>query len=205
MNQKNFDPNDLDAIAKRIQFRDETAFKELYDKTYRYIYKVSYGMLKIAEDAEEAANDIFLKIWDNAEKYDVQKGDFLSWINRLSKNLLIDIMRRRDMKRQIKFVDLNKNKSNDEYCLTVIDAKRNQPLQQVINSEVVYRIECALEKVNKYNWRIAWVLRHLEYYEICEIAHILQQTEGTVKMWIYRCRVELRDLLLKECMSDESE
>ena len=59
-------------------------------------------------------------------------------------------------------------------------------------------LEQALQQVTKPNHRVAWILRHLEGCSIAEISQGLQRKEGTVKIWIFRCTQELRQILSRK-------
>jgi RNA polymerase sigma-70 factor (ECF subfamily) len=68
----------------------------------------------------------------------------------------------------------------------------------IIAKEAQEILENALEQVTKPNHRIAWILRHLEGCSVAEISRILNRKDGTVKIWIFRCTQELRQILVNK-------
>ena len=85
-----------------------------------------------------------------------------------------------------------------ELPLVEYQDQRPTPEKQVESREAQEILEWALQMVKKPNHRVAWILRHLEGCSIAEISQTLQRKEGTVKIWIFRCTEELRQILTRK-------
>ena len=193
-------PNDLSAVedtylATQTKAGNDAAFRQLFDKHYKWVYNKAYRYLGNYQDTEEVASDVFIKVWQKLgkNKWDAEKGSFQAWLNTVAQNTIIDAVRKRNRNREH---PLSGSPDEDEQPLSEYEDSYSGPEQELEAVEAQQILESALEQVKKSNHRIAWMLRHLEGYSIAEIARILNQKEGTVKIWIFRCTKELRDILV---------
>ena len=193
-------PNDLSAVedtylATQAKAGNDAAFRQLFDKHYKWVYNKAYRMLGNYQDTEEVASDVFVKVWQklNKNKWDAEKGSFQAWLNMVARNTIIDAIRKRN---RIREQPLSGSPDEDEQPLSKYEDPYSGPEQELEAVEAQQILESALEQVTKSNHRIAWMLRHLEGYSIAEIARILNRKEGTVKIWIFRCTDELRKILV---------
>ena len=193
-------PNDLSAVedtylATQAKAGNDAAFRQLFDKHYKWVYNKAYRMLGNYQDTEEVASDVFIKVWQklNKNKWDAEKGSFQAWLNMVARNTIIDAIRKRN---RIREQPLSGSPDEDEQPLSKYEDPYSGPEQELEAVEAQQILESALEQVTKSNHRIAWMLRHLEGYSIAEIARILNRKEGTVKIWIFRCTEELRKILV---------
>ncbi len=193
--------NDLSAtedtyLATQAKQGNEAAFSQLYEKHYNWVYSKAYRMLGDHQDTEEVSLDVFTKVWQKlqSDKWDPKKGSFQAWLNVLAKHTIIDAIRRRDRIRE----SLLTLEEQDDLPLNEYEDARPGPDKNIIAKEAQEILENALEQVTKPNHRIAWILRHLEGCSVAEISRILNRKDGTVKIWIFRCGQELRQILVNK-------
>ncbi len=193
--------NDLSAtediyLASQAKEGDEAAFSQLFDKHYNWVYSKAYRILKDHQDTEEVSLDVFTKVWRELqnEKWDPKKGSFQAWLNIVARNTTIDAIRKRDRIRE----SLLTLEEQDDLPLNEYEDGRPGPDKHIIAQEAQEILEKALEQVTKPNHRIAWILRHLEGCSVAEISRILNRKDGTVKIWIFRCTQELRQILVNK-------
>lgn len=187
-----YEDMELATLAKE---GDEIAFSQLFDKHYSWVYSKAYRMLGNYQDTEEVTQDVFIKVWQKLKKWDTAQGSFQAWLNTVARNTIIDAIRKRD---RIREAPLSGQPDDDEVPLSQYEDPRPGPDRQLEAREAQEILESALALVTKPNHRIAWMLRHLEGYSIAEIARILDRKDGTVKIWIFRCTQELRQILIKK-------
>ncbi|GGN99054.1 RNA polymerase sigma factor [Saccharibacillus kuerlensis] len=101
-------------LIRRIADRDAGALEHLYDIYERPVYAFAYRLLNDAMAAEEAVQELFLRIWNNAERYDSSHGKLSTWMFALARNISIDMLRRRNARAAAVPVE-------DEQLNTVID------------------------------------------------------------------------------------
>ena len=82
------------ALVRRIKRGDEEAFREMVERYHARVYSLSYGVLRNAEDAEEATQDSFLTLYRKISTFDESKK-FFSWFYRVALNQAYSRARRR--------------------------------------------------------------------------------------------------------------
>ncbi|PYQ36927.1 MAG: RNA polymerase subunit sigma-70 [Acidobacteria bacterium] len=87
------EPSDLD-LVQRIKSGQEDAFEQMVDRYHARVYSLSYGVLRNAEDAEEATQDTFLTLYRKIGTFDESKK-FFSWFYRVALNQAYSRARRR--------------------------------------------------------------------------------------------------------------
>lgn len=102
-------PNDL-IIA--MQNGNEKAFSRLYTMYGEAIYGIINSIVLDENIAEEIVQDVFIKVWNNASSYSVEKGRFFTWLLNIARNTAIDETRSKAFKNSRKnlstsnFVDI---------------------------------------------------------------------------------------------------
>lgn len=87
-------------LLQRVQQRDQGALAQLYDDFSASLYGIVLRVLRGDEGfAQEALQDTFVKIWNNASGYDPSKGRPFTWMVNIARNTAIDRLRSSDMKK----------------------------------------------------------------------------------------------------------
>src|ERR1700730_11446273 len=81
-------------LVRRIKRGDDEAFREMVDRYHARVYSLAYGVLRNAEDAEEATQDAFLTLYREIGTFD-QSRKFFSWFYRVALNSAYSRARRR--------------------------------------------------------------------------------------------------------------
>ena len=95
---------ELDILVKNFKSKDHLAFEELYSMYHKSIYGVIFNMIKDTEIANDLTQDVFIKAWNNSEKYSNKKGRFFTWLLNIAKNTTIDKIRSKSYKNNKKNV-----------------------------------------------------------------------------------------------------
>ncbi len=85
---------DADLIAL-IRSGEQLALATLYDRYHRQCFSFALRILPTEQDAEEAVQETFVRVWRSAGQYDVSRASVGSWILSITRNLCIDELRRR--------------------------------------------------------------------------------------------------------------
>lgn len=164
---------------------DHPAFARLVDTYKVAVYNIAYRMLKNAAEAEDAAQEIFLRAYTKLATYDRERK-FSTWLLSIASNYCIDVLRRR----RATLVDL------DEVAFAV-PSDAPGPERSAINQEQREAVARAISQLPD-SYRLVTVLR---YYHDCsyeEIERITGLTEATVKTRLFRARRQLEELLEAE-------
>ena len=182
-------------LAARCVTGDAQAWEQLAKSQHRRIYGICYRFTGSQSDAEDLAQEAFLKMYRNLSNFDPEKGSFTTWLTTLTRNLLVDNYRRSRLERSSDSLDETYDGEEDgpTRAERLTDSGKSQE-QHVAGLELRTQIQEALKQVSP-DLREAVILRDLEDLDYKEIAEILGVPQGTVKSRISRGRSELARLL----------
>ncbi len=185
----------LGRLVRQCIAGDQHAWQQLVVSQHRRIYGICYRFTGSATDAEDLTQDVFLKLYRNLASFDVQKGNFNTWLTTLARNLLVDHFRRTRLERASDSLDASLTGEDDGATLAgrLADPRPSQETRAA-GLELKVLIQQALAQLSP-ELREAVVLRDLEDMDYKEIAQVLRIPEGTVKSRISRGRGELARLL----------
>src|SRR4051794_3117014 len=87
-------PEIADLIA-RTALRDRGAFRDLYSRTSSKLFGVMLRILKDRSEAEEALQEVYVKIWQRADRYVAGGYSPISWLVAVARNHALDVLRAR--------------------------------------------------------------------------------------------------------------
>ena len=177
------------ALVERYRGGDRDAFTELVVRYQRPIYNAAYWILRSADDANDVAQDVFLKVAERVDEFDSQYK-FFSWIYRIAVNESLNRLRRNGHEEPL----------DDEVELPGADSAN--PESQASDAERSRWIQHALMTLSS-NDRTVLTLRHFSDCSYQEIAQILDLDEKTVKSRLFEARQRMRELL-KDFQTDRS-
>jgi RNA polymerase sigma-70 factor (ECF subfamily) len=171
-------------LTERFKKGDRSAFEALVHKYQDRVYNLCRYMLQDPQDAQDAAQDAFLKAYKALKDF-TPGSSLYTWIYRIAVTTCLDY-RRKSRREAFRREPLTQ------------DLPSAEPLpEQVYESrEIPQSIQIALQKLPE-KLRAAIVLREIEELSYEEIAGVLHTSAGTVKSRISRAREQLRHLLKK--------
>lgn len=180
---------DADAgLVERCLSGDQGAWEDLVRLHSRRVYGICYRFTGKDSEAQDMAQDVFLRVFKTLGSFRSGEGSFVVWLARLTRNLLIDNYRRTKQDRATDSI---------EDQLPVLEQKSGFDTRTdglLAGREAGELIQRALEKLSP-ELREAVILRDLEELEYREIAKVLNVPEGTVKSRLNRGRAELARVL----------
>lgn len=81
-------------LMRRIVRRDQQALREIYQEYGRSVFSLTYRVLQNVVWAEEVTQDTFLKVWDQAERWDSTRGKLKNWLLTIAHYSAIDRLRK---------------------------------------------------------------------------------------------------------------
>ncbi|MCE5251282.1 RNA polymerase sigma factor [bacterium] len=168
-------------IVRKCMEGDQHSFRRLFDMYKDRVYTTSCRLLGNAEDAEDATQEIFIRIYHNIKKF---RGDssVFTWIYRITVNTCIEHMRKRKKERG--------NESLDE-----MEEYSSVPSSHVSSEIVKLIVEREIEELPD-NCRAVFVLHIIEGFKHNEIAEMLGISDGTSKSQLSYAKSRLREKLL---------
>ncbi|HEX2091683.1 MAG TPA: sigma-70 family RNA polymerase sigma factor, partial [Longimicrobiaceae bacterium] len=82
-------------LVARAQKGSEAAYRELLGRYQRPVFSLVYRMVRDREQAEDLAQETFVKVFNNIDRYD-PRYKFSSWIFKIATNLTIDALRKKE-------------------------------------------------------------------------------------------------------------
>ncbi|WP_153976744.1 RNA polymerase sigma factor [Paenibacillus xylanilyticus] len=82
-------------LMQQIAERDASALELLYDRYERVVYSFAYRIVGDPMTAEETVQELFLRVWNNAERYDASQGKLTTWMFAITRNIAVDMLRRK--------------------------------------------------------------------------------------------------------------
>lgn len=82
-------------LLARIALNDRAAFQDLYSSTSAKLFAICLRILKDRRDAEDALQEIYIRVWHRASGFNPQSGSPLGWLNAIARNHSIDRLRAR--------------------------------------------------------------------------------------------------------------
>ncbi len=161
----------------------------------RRIYNLCYRFTNSPDNAQDLAQDVFIKVYRTLASYDVEKGAFTTWLCTLTRNLLVDHFRRSKQDRVTDSIDAGLSEEDDSVSLSNrLPDRGPSPADRLVSQETQRMVRQALARLSP-DLREAVILRDLQDMDYKEIAQVLRVPEGTVKSRINRGRTELARLL----------
>ena len=81
-------------LMHRVSGGDEEAVVELYDRFSSLVYKVARQVLPSRAEAEDAVQEVFVRLWQTADRYDPRRAKLVTWVMLIARRHLIDRLRR---------------------------------------------------------------------------------------------------------------
>lgn len=172
-----------DQLIIKCQNGESDAFGELYQRYLTPVYRFIYARLNDRQDAEDLAEEVFIRVWRSIASYEDQGVPFISYLFRVARNAIIDHYRstgRKGYQESIEgqsLPDLHADPS--DIAMTNLE---NQEIRQILDQL-------------RDDYRMVLVLRFLSELSPEEIAQVMGRSTGAVRVLQHRALISLRDLL----------
>ena len=178
-------------LIRRICGGEKELFYELIQPYQRSVYLTAYGITRNQSEAEDIAQDTFLKAFRALPNFRFESR-FSTWLEQIAINEGRMRLRRQ---RTHKSESLNEDESEEEYYIPLLLSDwREIPSEALERKQVRQMLEQALLQLPD-TYREVIVLRDLEEFSIAETAQMLGLTITNVKTRLLRARLKLRDLI----------
>ena len=171
-------------LVARVATGDRRAFRDLYDRTSPRLFAIALRVLRESDAAEEALQDAFLLIWKKADSYDRRLGDPGAWLAAIVRNRAIDVLRER-----------RRLSAKEKPCEDVALLADAAPVDLPDGAEPGgRRLHDCLKQLSEQQRKCIY----FAYYQGMsheEMAEALGRPLGTVKSWVRRGLLKLKDCL----------
>lgn len=180
-------------IIQKVLAGHTEAFELLVLDQSKIVYNLALRMVGNEEDAADLAQDAFLKAYVNLPNF---RGDskFSSWLYRLTTNLCLDFLRKRNRQKTVPLI--YENDDGDEEFMEIPDNSFS-PETEAERRELQIHVREGLAELSP-EMREILVLREIGGMSYDEISRQLRLEEGTVKSRIFRARKKLCNILIRK-------
>ncbi len=174
--------DDLTDLISRTALGDRAAFRALYDRTNAKLFGVCLRIFKERQEAENALQEIYVKVWQRADRFAQGRARPMTWLITIARNHCIDIVRSRKiatdpMEAASEVADPAPGPERDAMardersriagCLDEIESDRAQAVQQA----------------------------YIEGYSYAELAERHGVPINTMRTWLRRSLITLKECL----------
>ena len=168
---------------------DHVAFEELYDEFADVVWSIARGMLRDDGRAEDATQDIWVKVWNAAGSFDPERASVATWLSTLAQRHVIDQLRRL----RVRAGDQPGHEAGDEVAARHAD-ERHDVAESAVTKVYADDVRAAMEELPEAQRR-ALELAWFSGYTQREISELMGKPLGTVKTYMFQGIRRLRDLL----------
>ena len=174
------------ALVRRVQARDELAFREIVERYQSKVFSIIYGILRNHNDAEDIAQQVFAKVYFSIRNFDF-RSSLLTWVYKITVNECYDYLRKKRVRKLVYESDFSQE-----------DAQRMEASDPAIDPRAPIDISLAqrdlvtklLEKVSAED-RNLMLLKEVEGHSVEELAAMTGLNENTIKVKLFRTRQKL--------------
>ena len=170
-------------LMHRVAVGDEEAVGELYDRFGPLVYKVAWQFHPSQAEAEDAVQEIFIRLWQTADRFDPRRAKLVTWVMLIARRHLIDRLRRSSVRPTT--MTLEVDSAGPE---AAAQRPERKPREEEFSKRLLKRIE-ELPELQ----RTVIERAYLQGYTLREVSEQLGAPLGTIKSALSRGLARLRE------------
>jgi RNA polymerase sigma-70 factor (ECF subfamily) len=178
--------SDEATLVRRVQARDEIAFRELVERYQSKVFSIIYGILRNHNDAEDIAQQVFAKIYFSIRNFDF-RSSLLTWIYKITVNECYDYLRKKRVRKLVYESDFSED-----------DAQRMEASEPAVDQAAPVDTRLAqrdllvklLAKLSQEDRNLI-LMKEVEGHSVEELAQMTGMNENTIKVKLFRTRQKL--------------
>ena len=174
------------ALVRRVQARDEMAFREIVERYQAKVFSIIFGILRNHNDAEDIAQQVFSKIYFSIKNFDF-RSSLLTWIYKITVNECYDYLRKKRVRKLVYESDFSEE-----------DAQRMQNTDAAIDQAPAADTRLAQrDLIGKLMGKLSsedrslLLLKEVEGHSVEELSQMTGMNENTIKVKLFRARQKL--------------
>jgi RNA polymerase sigma-70 factor (ECF subfamily) len=180
-------------LMLRVREDQPGAFEELVELYQRRLVAVMNHLVGNAEEAEDLAQEVFLRVYRARKKYR-PRSKFSTWLFTIANNLALNALRARQRKPMVPLPIQDSGPLGPRPAEQLVRDHHSGPMKRMQQQELADIVRQALEGLNE-RQRMAVVLNKFEDMNYAEIAEVMALTTKAVKSLLSRARMNLRAAL----------
>lgn len=180
-------PSD-EQLVEIIRDKDQELYSELVKRYQNKIYFYINRLINHREEAEDLAQDVFIKVFRNLQGFDTNRK-FSSWIYRIAHNESVNFIKK---KSYFRILSIEQN----EFLQNTMASTENI-IEKVITKETSKKMKELIDKLS-FSYREVLILRYFEEKSYDEISDIIRKPVNTVGTMINRAKGQLEKIIKDE-------
>ena len=172
----------------QVAVGDSAAFEALYDEFADLVFSIAIGMLRDRGRAEDAAQDVWVKVWNAAGGFDAERASVATWLTTLAHRHVIDLIRRAN----VRSGDRTGIEPGDEVAARLASGADTE--HDAVTAAYAQDVRAALTSLSDEQRRCI-ELAYFDGLSQSEIAIRLEKPLGTVKTYMFQGMRRLRGSL----------
>lgn len=173
--------DDESCLIQLARQGDTAACATLYDRHYDAVYRYCYYHVGDAPLAQDLAGEVFVRMVENLDTFDMRGRPLLAWLYAIARNLIADTYRKRGQAPQL---PLNEAQVAGE----------DTPAQQVEQRLLAEDLVVALRRLTEEQRQVI-LLKFVLDHDNAEVARMLGKSQGAIKSLQHRALAALRRVL----------
>lgn len=169
-------------LIERVSLKDRNSFRELYERTNAKLFGVALRILNNRAEAEEALQEVYIKIWQRSDRFVQSQYSPMSWLIAIARNHCLDIVRAR-----------RPETSDIDEAFDIADDAPD-PEKAAEQSGERSRIDGCLQQL-PLDRADAVRMAYLDGYSYDELATKYKVPLNTMRTWLRRSLIKLKDCL----------
>lgn len=174
----------VELLLSRCALRDERALEELYRAVSAQLYAVLLRILRSPSVAEEALQDVMVRVWQRADQYVTYRGRAMAWLTSIARYRAIDLLRAQRTDAALE----------DTPEAALADNSGAEATEAITSERLQRRLSDCLSRLNQEQQKCI-ALAYVDGYSHDQIARATGTPLGTVKSWVRRGLLSLKRCL----------
>lgn len=173
-------------LVKRVQARDEMAFREIVERYQAKVYSIIFGILRNRNDAEDIAQQVFAKVYFSIHNFD-SRSSLLTWIYKITVNECYDYLRKKRVRKLVYESDFSDEDSRKMENSESVSDQRPAVDDALAKRDLALKL---LDKLSEEDRELI-LLKEVEGHSVEELAERTGLNENTIKVKLFRARQKL--------------
>lgn len=171
------------ALMRRVATAEEAAISDLYERFGSLVYRMAYQAMPTRAEAEDGVQEIFVRLWQTADRYDPKRAALVTWVMLISRRHLVDRLRRNQVRLRAAPIDENRAQP----------AMADDRLMSRMERDEKYKALLVKIKTLPDLQRTVVIRAYLGGQTLRQIGEELDTPLGTIKSALSRALVRLRE------------